>query len=67
VALVAFDDFPWADLFDPRLTVMAQPIEELGTLAAQMLFQRIREPDLKPREVRLTPRLVVRDSGGKGI
>ncbi len=67
IALVAFDDFPWADLFHPRLTVMAQPVEELGTLAAEMLFQRLHEPDLKPREVRLTPRLIVRDSGGTGI
>ncbi|WP_211881505.1 LacI family DNA-binding transcriptional regulator [Pseudarthrobacter albicanus] len=67
IALVAFDDFPWADLFHPRLTVMAQPIEELGTLAAEMLFQRLQEPDLKPREIRLSPRLIVRDSGGTGI
>lgn len=67
LALVAFDDFPWADLFSPRLTVMVQPVEELGTLAAEMLFQRIQQPDLEPREVRLAPQLIVRDSGGTGI
>lgn len=64
IGLAAFDDFEWADLFDPRLTVMAQPVEELGTLAAEMLIQRLEQPELKPREVRLAPRLIVRDSGG---
>jgi LacI family transcriptional regulator len=67
IALAAFDDFPWADLFHPRLTVMAQPIAEIGALATEMLFQRIQDPDLKPREARLSPWLIVRDSCGGDV
>ena len=37
VALVGFDDFDWADSFSPRLTVMAQPCEQIGSRAAQLL------------------------------
>jgi LacI family transcriptional regulator len=64
VGLVGFDDFPWATLFRPRLTVVAQPLTELGTRAATMLHKRIADPSLPAREVRLPATLIVRDSAG---
>ena len=36
VALVGFDDFEWADYFEPRLTVIAQPCQEIGREAASL-------------------------------
>ena len=41
MALVGFDDFEWADCFEPQLTVIAQPCEEIGRSAAKMLLERI--------------------------
>ncbi|GAA3328922.1 LacI family DNA-binding transcriptional regulator [Paeniglutamicibacter sulfureus] len=41
VALVGFDDFEWADSFEPRLTTMAQDVETMGAEAVQMLLDRI--------------------------
>ena len=64
VALVSFDDFDWADLFSPRLTAMAQPAEAIGRGAVEMLFQRLQEPDLAPRVVRLAPVFEHRESCG---
>jgi LacI family transcriptional regulator len=64
LALVAFDDFIWADLFHPRLTTIAQPTTQLGERAAQLLLDRIAQPDRRPERVRLRPRLVVRESCG---
>ncbi len=64
VALVAFDDFPWADLFAPRLTAIAQPSWEIGTKAVQLLLDRLGEPGRAPREYRLASRFVHRDSCG---
>lgn len=64
IALVGFDDFDWADSFSPRLTVMDQPCEAIGTLAVQMLMERIREPDRPRRTVRLEPVMRVRHSCG---
>ena len=49
MALVGFDDFDWADSFSPRLTVMAQPCEQIGVRAARLLIQRLKDPDGKPR------------------
>jgi LacI family transcriptional regulator len=64
LALVSFDDFTWADLFEPRLTAMAQPVDTLGALAVQMLLGRIADPDAAPQRVRLEPEFVRRDSCG---
>jgi LacI family transcriptional regulator len=66
IALVAFDDFEWADLFTPRLTVIAQPTRRLGREAVQLLLSRLEDPTLPPRSVRLPATFVHRDSCGCG-
>ncbi len=62
ISIACFDDFPWADLFHPRLTAIRQPVEELASVAVHMLFERLEHPELEARSVRLRPRLIVRDS-----
>lgn len=64
VALVGFDDFDWADSFSPRLTVMAQPCEQIGIRAAQLLIKRLGDPDGQRHTVRLRPTLRLRNSCG---
>jgi len=64
MALVAFDDFPWADLFAPRLTVMAQPIADLARTAVGMVLARLEDPDAAPVITRLDPTFRHRDSCG---
>jgi LacI family transcriptional regulator len=66
IALVAFDDFEWSDLFRPRLTVIAQPTRVIGTRAVQLLLARLAEPGLAPQSVRLKPTFVHRESCGCG-
>lgn len=64
VALVAFDDFEWSDLFHPRLTTMAQPVSLMGAEAVRLLLARIETPDRPPRTIRLSPTFMHRDSCG---
>jgi LacI family transcriptional regulator len=64
LAIVSFDDFEWADLFDPRLTVMAQPTEAMGEQAFELVRTRLENPGTPPRTVVLKPRLIHRDSCG---
>lgn len=64
VALVGFDDFDWAECFSPRLTVMAQPCEQIGTRAADLLMQRLADPDGERLTLRLPPTLRLRNSCG---
>jgi LacI family transcriptional regulator len=65
VSLVGFDDFEWADLFEPRLTLLEQPCAELGRQAAALLIERIAKPTDPRRSVRLPTTLKVRASCGK--
>ena len=64
IALVAFDDFPWADYFHPRLTAISQPVDLLGEGAVNLLLGRMRETDQPPRHLRLEPTFIHRDSCG---
>lgn len=64
LALVAFDDFEWADLFAPRLTVIRQPTTELGSRAVELLLSRLEDPTRPPRTERLEATFVHRDSCG---
>ena len=41
LSFVSFDDEKWCVLIDPPLTVVAQPVNEIGTEAAQMVIQLI--------------------------
>jgi LacI family transcriptional regulator len=64
IALVAFDDLEWFDLFSPRLTVVAQPTREIGSTAVDLLLSRLEEPDRAPESVRLPTTFVERESCG---
>lgn len=64
LAVVGFDDFDWADAFHPRLTVMAQPCQEIGRTAASLLHQRLAGKTGEPEIIRLEPRFIVRESCG---
>ena len=62
VAIVGFDDLPWAEALDPPLTVVRQPAYEVGRQAMELLLKRIMDPDRAPVTVRLLPELVTRSS-----
>ncbi len=62
VALCGFDNEPWTELVEPGLTVVEQPLEEIGRGAMQLLFDRLRDPGAPVRKVMLSGRQVVRGS-----
>ncbi|MGX6739531.1 LacI family DNA-binding transcriptional regulator [Streptomyces xantholiticus] len=64
MALVGFDDLPLFDLLEPPLTVAAQPIEQIGRTAAELLFARIAEPGRALSKILAEPRLHIRRSCG---
>lgn len=41
LSLISFDDVRWARYVDPPLTVIAQPTEQIGRVAAELLFERL--------------------------
>lgn len=62
IALVGFDETTWSALVEPPITIIAQPTYEIGTTAAELLLQRVQNPDRPPRKVILRGELVVRGS-----
>jgi DNA-binding LacI/PurR family transcriptional regulator len=67
VAVLSFDDMPWAAALQPPLTAIAQPTYEMGSTAARLLLERLRDPDRPPERVRLPTQLVVRASCGAAL
>jgi len=63
ISVSSFDDFPWADVFQPNLTTIAQPVQAIGEQAAQLILERIaRRNDHPPRRIVLSGRLMIRES-----
>jgi len=63
VALVGFDDLPWADLVQPGITVMAQDPGAIGRMAADIIFSRLGGDDSPPKTEIIPTRLIERGSG----
>lgn len=61
-SVVSFDDTILARVTDPPLTVIAQPIEEMGRLAVDLVVQDLSGQDDPARRMVLPPELVVRGS-----
>jgi LacI family transcriptional regulator len=64
IAFTSFDDFEWADLLRPRLTTIAQPIEQIAAEATRLMLSRISDPKREPRTIRLDPKPMHRESCG---
>jgi DNA-binding LacI/PurR family transcriptional regulator len=64
VAIIGFDDMPWALAVEPPLTVVRQPAEAMGRRAMELLLRRVAEPERELQVVALQPELVVRGSCG---
>lgn len=64
VALIGFDDMPWALAVDPPLTVVRQPAHAMGRRAMELLLERVADSTRAVQVVALQPELVVRGSCG---
>lgn len=64
IAFVGFDDHPWAKVSQPSLTVVRQPAEEIGKIAANILNLRIKGESVEDRCTLLDCELIIRESSG---
>jgi LacI family transcriptional regulator/LacI family repressor for deo operon, udp, cdd, tsx, nupC, and nupG len=62
VAIIGFDDMPWSISLNPSLTAVSQPGYEIGRRAADILFQRIEEPERENVQLVLNTKLIIRES-----
>lgn len=66
LAVVGFDDLPWAVSLNPPLTAVAQPAYQVGLTAARLLLDRLSNPKRAIRNVVLETSLTIRSSCGSG-
>lgn len=64
MAVVGYDDVPWAQALNPPPTVVDQPGYEMGRRAVEILLDRLHAPERSPTTVTLQPKLIVRNSCG---
>lgn len=64
IALVGFDDIPWAVSMQTPLTVVAQRPYEMGQKAGELIMARIQGSDDPPQHLVLQAELIIRASCG---
>ena len=62
MGLIGFDDMPFSPSLDPPLTAVYQPAYEIGRRAAELLHQRILEPNRPHVKILLDTSLNIRKS-----
>lgn len=65
VAVIGFDDLPFAAHTEPALTTIRQPIQRTGSLAAETIIDILEHPDeVYARHIILPVELVIRETCG---
>jgi LacI family transcriptional regulator, kdg operon repressor len=64
IAVIGIDDVPYADIFSPALTTVAQPAFKMGEKAANLLFEKMQNKEWsnQAQVYRFEPELIVRES-----
>lgn len=64
IAIVGFDDHPWAAVANPPLTVVRQPVCEVGEQAAKIVLGLLDGAEVPEPKIILNCELVIRESCG---
>lgn len=67
LAIAGFDNESWTELVGSGLTVIEQPVADIGHTAMELLLSRLNDPESAQRKVVLGGRCIVRGSTQKKI
>ena len=62
IAIIGYDNYKWATITDPPLSVVKQPIDEMGIKAAELILSRINDKEQEFNDFRLENELIIRSS-----
>ena len=62
ISIVGFDNLELGMYMHPTITSFAQPKEEIGEKAIQLLLARIENPKAPPQRILIPPKLIIRES-----
>jgi LacI family transcriptional regulator len=61
LSVISYDDSPWAAAMSPAITVIARPVDELGTIAVELLLEQMSGENVR-KDVVLPTTLIERES-----
>ncbi len=62
IAVIAFDDFPFSKVLEPRLSVVSIDVFEIGREAGKLILQKIKTPNLHFQSYVTFPVIIARES-----
>ena len=62
ISVIGFDNTIHAEICDPGLTTIAQPIAKLASYTMEQLLDAIEDPSIPPNRIMLAPTLIERES-----
>jgi LacI family transcriptional regulator len=62
ISIIGYDNIRMAELYDPALTTIAQPVYEMGATAMRAIVRRIADRSLSGAKRDFSPRLIIRAS-----
>jgi len=63
-SIIGNNDIPFLSRMKPGLTTVSVPKYEMGQEAFKLLLKQLSNPSEEPEEIRLIPRLIIRESSG---
>ncbi len=64
ISVIGNNDIPFLSRMNPGLTTVSVPKYEMGQEAFKLLLKQLDNPSEEPEEIRLIPRLIIRESSG---
>ena len=62
LAVVGFDDQPIAEILDPKLTTIRQPVDQMGQKSVEIMIAMLENPEMIVKSYELPIDLIVRQS-----
>jgi LacI family transcriptional regulator len=62
LAIIGFDDQPIAEILDPKLTTIRQPVDLMGEKSIEVMIEMLENPELEIQNYELPIELIVRQS-----
>ncbi|WP_368505295.1 LacI family DNA-binding transcriptional regulator [Alkalihalophilus sp. As8PL] len=62
LAIIGFDDQPIAEIVDPKLTTIRQPVDQMGEKSIEVMLEMLDNPGMEIKNYELPIELVVRQS-----
>jgi len=67
IGVITFDDYPYAQITQPKLTVVDVDMYDMGIQAGKLVINKIRRPNLQVQTYITLPHLIVRESTKKQV